>query len=179
MRKAGSGRWPVRKRSGVGGDENHRNFERTKKLIHRVKARTAVGQLNVRQNKPGPLLVGEGDSLTMRAGDADDLVAEAFNQRLDIHRDEGLVLDNENVGRDLGGKLATGFLDQAPQRRQVALQNLRRVIFRKAFQGHQQERLAGPRRDLRQMLFRRAGSVRQISALPFSGTEFQILVNSR
>ena len=44
---------------------------------------------------------------------ADDIVSEAFDQSLDVHGDEGLVLDNEHIGRDLGGEFAAGFLDQA------------------------------------------------------------------
>ena len=39
----------------------------------------------------------------MGAGHADDIVAEILHEALKIHRDEGLVLDDENVGGDLGG----------------------------------------------------------------------------
>ena len=95
----------------------------------------------------------------MGARDADDVVAEAFDQRLDVHGDEGLVLDDEDVGRDFGGELAAGFLDQAAKRLQVAVQDFGGILFGEAFEGHQQEGLARPRRNVGQMLLGRQNDV--------------------
>ena len=67
---------------------------------------------DIRQDQTGLLPAGQGDGLTVGAGDADDPMAEAFHQRLDVHGDESLVLDDEDVGCDLRGQFAAGFLDQ-------------------------------------------------------------------
>ena len=53
IRKAGSGRCPVRKRSGIGGDEDDRHFEGGQHLVDGVEARTAVGQLDIGQDEAG------------------------------------------------------------------------------------------------------------------------------
>src|SRR5271157_1953888 len=91
----------------------------------------------------------------MGAGDADYSVAQALNERLDIHGDEGFVLDDQDVGRDLGRELPPGFFDQTAQSGQIAVQNLRSVLLRKALERDQQESLARTRRDLRKVLFGR------------------------
>ena len=69
--------------------------------------------------RPGRFCLGERDRFGMGARDADDPMAEALHQRLDVHGDEGLVLDDEDVGGDLGRELAAGFLDQVAQRRKI------------------------------------------------------------
>ena len=51
----------------------------------------------------------------MRAGNADHPVTEALHQGLNVHCDEGLILNDEDVGSDLGGKLTAGFLNQTAQ----------------------------------------------------------------
>ena len=91
--------------------------------------------------RPGCLLAGERDRFGMRARDAQHAMAEAFDQRFEIHRDEGLVLDDQHVGGDLGGELAAGFLDQRAQRRHIDVENARGVLLGEAFQRDQQERL--------------------------------------
>ena len=45
----------------------------------------------------------------------------------------GLVFDNQDVGRDLGRELAAGFLDQARVASEVDLQDLCRLILGEAF----------------------------------------------
>jgi hypothetical protein len=105
-------------------------------------------------------------------------VAEAFHQRLDVHGDEGLVLDDEDVGGDLGRELAAGFLNQI------------------AKAGRSQSRIAAasssekPSRATRRKACRGRGVIcvrwrsgarfdSSASAFSFTGTEFQIFVNSR
>ena len=56
--------------------------------------------------RPGRLLAGELHRLGAGAGDAGHVVAEPFDERLEIHRDQRLVLDDEDVGRHVGGELA-------------------------------------------------------------------------
>ena len=67
---------------------------------------------------------------------------------LEVHRDEGLVLDDEDIGRDFGGQFAAGFLDQRAERRDVVIQHSRRILLGEAFQRDQQEGLARPRGQL-------------------------------
>src|SRR6202162_3761182 len=50
---------------GIGGDEDHRHFERSEQLIHRVETRTAVGQLDVGEDQPRPFLAGAGPRLAL------------------------------------------------------------------------------------------------------------------
>ncbi len=47
----------------------------------------------------GVVLPVERDRLVVGAGDADDPVAEALDQLLDVHGDQRLVLDDQDVGR--------------------------------------------------------------------------------
>ena len=149
-------------------------------LIDRVEPGAAVGELDVGEDDAGPLGFGERHGLAMGARDAEHAMAKTFDQRLEIERDEGLVLDDQHVGGDLGGELAAGFLDQRAQPRHVDVEHLGGVVFGEAFQRHQQERLARHGRDLRKMpLDRLARRLRRPTAWPLSGTEFQILVNSR
>ena len=99
-------------------------------------------------------------------------------KRLDVHGNERLVLDDEDIGGDFGGEFAAGLFDQAAQRRQVAVEHFGRVLLGKSFERHQQEGLPGPRRDLGQVLLRRQDRS-AASDLSFTATELQILVNSR
>ena len=78
-------------------------------------------------------------------------MAKAFNQRFKIERNESLIFDDQHVGGDFRSKFTAGIFHQLTQCRHVDVQNLCRFIFGKAFQSHQQERLPGHRRDLRQM----------------------------
>ena len=75
-------------------------------------------------------------------------MAEALHQRFEIHGDEGLVLDDQDVGRDLGGQLAARFLDQRAQGGHVDVENAGSVVLGEALERHQQERLTGLRRDV-------------------------------
>jgi len=49
----------------------------------------------------------------MGAGHADDIVPEVAHQAFQVHRDEGLILDDQHVGCDLGGHLAAGGIGDA------------------------------------------------------------------
>ena len=116
---------------------------------------TAVGELNVGKNKPRPFLLRQRQRFAVGAGDADDIMTQAFDQGLDVHGDKGLVLDDQDVGRDLGGKLAAGFLDQRAERLQIAIEHFGSVFFRETFERYQEKGLARPRRNLGQVLLRR------------------------
>ena len=91
----------------------------------------------------------------MGARDAEHAVTEAFDQGFELHRDEGLVLDDQHVGGDFGGELAAGFLDQAAQRHDIDVEDARRVSSREAFERHQQEGLPRQRGDIGELLLAR------------------------
>ena len=87
----------------------------------------------------------------MSAGNPQHAMSKTFDQTFEIERDKGLVLYNQNVGRNFGGKFAAGFFDELAQGGSVDIQNLRRVIFRQSFERNQEKRLARFRRDLSEM----------------------------
>ena len=128
--------------------------------------------------RPGRFWLGERHRLAVRARDADHPVAEAFDQGLDVHGDERLVLDDQDVGGDLGRKLAAGFFHQAAQRRQVDLEHFGRVVLGKPSSATSRNACRG-----RGVIWvrccsgARCGAV--ASGLPLRVTEFQILVNRR
>ena len=146
-------------------------------FVDGIEPRTAVGELNIGQDQAGPLLARSATASRLGARDAEHPVAEAFDQRLEVHRDEGLVLDDQDVGRDLGRELAAGFLDQRAQGRHVHLENPGRVLLGKALQRDQQEGLA--RLGVRLASRRSAGMSGSTGAFAVQATEFQILVNRR
>ena len=69
---------------------------------------TAVGELDVGEDQAGLLVLGQRHRIGMGAGDADHVVAEVLHEALKVHRDEGLVLDDQDVGGDFRRHLAAG-----------------------------------------------------------------------
>ena len=71
--------------------------------------------------RPGRARVHRLDGLLLGAGDLDHAMAEIGDEALEVERDQRLVLDDDDVGRDLAGDLAAGLVDQplqlAPRRR--------------------------------------------------------------
>jgi len=55
----------------IGGDENDRHFKRPQHFVHCIKTRTAVRELNIRENDPGPFGFCQGHSLGVCAGNAE------------------------------------------------------------------------------------------------------------
>lgn len=81
MRKAGSGLSPVNRRSKC-GNENHWSVETFETFIYGVEIRTAVRELNVGEDEPRPLTLGELYSLLVRACGADHAMAEIARNEL-------------------------------------------------------------------------------------------------
>ncbi len=94
-----------------GGHEDHRHAEAQKHFVDRLKARAAIGEMNVSQDEARPLLADLGNRLAMRAGNAGHAMTQAFNQRFEIHGNERLVLDDEDIGRRLLSDLLAGLVD--------------------------------------------------------------------
>src|SRR5262249_23050461 len=84
----------------------------------------------------------------MGASDADHAMTEAFHQLFQVERDEGLILDNERVGGDLGRELSTGLLYEPAQPGLVDAQNLRGFVLGEPLHGYQKKCLAGTRGDV-------------------------------
>ena len=126
-----------------------------KQVVDRIEPGAAVGELDVGEDQPGLLLFGQRDRLGMGAGDAENAMTETLDQRFQLHRDEGVVLDDQHVGGDLGGKLAAGFLDQAAQGHDVDVQDAGRIRLGEPFERDQEERLPGQGGDAGQLLLAR------------------------
>ncbi len=91
----------------------------------------------------------------MGTRDADHVVTEILHQAFEIHRDEGLVLDDQHVGGDLGGHFAAGGIGQLAGFGHIDAENPGHFLFGKTFQRQQQKGLPRQRRDVRQPPFRR------------------------
>ena len=76
---------------GIRRDEDHRHLECTQEVIDRIEARAAVGKLDVGQDQPRRPRPRDGDRFAPRPGDADHPVAEIFDQRLQVERNQRLV----------------------------------------------------------------------------------------
>ena len=91
----------------------------------------------------------------MGARDADNVMAEIFDEALKIHRNECLVFDNENIRCDFSGHLTSGRIGQCANFADMRIEDESDFLFRKSFERQQQEALARQRRDVRQPALRR------------------------
>ena len=101
MRNVGSGRSPVSSRSGkavmkITGTENSARMS-----LHRIDAGTVIGQLDVGQHQPRPLRQRLRHRFVARHRNPGDAVAEIAHDRLQVHRDDRLVLDDQHLGTGL------------------------------------------------------------------------------
>uniref|UniRef100_A0A0N4ZZP0 AlaDh_PNT_N domain-containing protein n=1 Tax=Parastrongyloides trichosuri TaxID=131310 RepID=A0A0N4ZZP0_PARTI len=132
---------------GEGGDEDHRHVEALEDVLDRINARRAVGQLDVGQDQTGTVLGDRIDRFVMGGGGAGDTVAQFANQTFDVGRDDGLVLNDQDVSGQFGVDVGLGLGDQAFDRTRINAEDLRRLGRGEAFQRGQQEGLARARRD--------------------------------
>ena len=116
-------------------------------------AGAAIRKLNVGQDQPRLLFLGQGNGFGVCARHSQDTMAEALDQRFELHGDERVVFDYQHLGCNLRGELATGFLHQPPQCHHVDIKNARRVWFGKPFERNQKEGLARKRGYARELLF--------------------------
>jgi hypothetical protein len=87
----------------------------------------------------------QGDGFVTRDSNAGDVVAEIADDRLDIHRDDRLVLDDENLGTSLVLDLGQGIRDQIVDFAGIDLDQIRGVLRRETFHRGQQQRLTRQR----------------------------------
>uniref|UniRef100_A0A0N5A0B4 Chromo domain-containing protein n=1 Tax=Parastrongyloides trichosuri TaxID=131310 RepID=A0A0N5A0B4_PARTI len=144
--------WPLTREQTFweGCDEDHWNSIILKDFIDRIDARRAVRQLDIRQNQSRRVTRHGVHGLVMGGGGAGDAVAQLLHQAFDVGRDDGLVLDDQYVGGQLGVDVGLSFRDQALDRARIDGQNLGGLGRRKAFQRGQQERLSRLGRDAHQ-----------------------------
>ena len=89
----------------IGGDEYDRDLELVEQLVHGIEAGAAVRELDIRQDEPRLLALGELDRLRMGARDADHPMPEALGEDLQAFR--ALV---DEAGRELAAEIATDVL---------------------------------------------------------------------
>ena len=121
-------------------------------LVDGLETRTAVGKLDVRQDQPRTLFLGQRKRLGVGARNAEHAMAEALHQRFKLHRDERIVLDDQHVGGDFGRKLAPGLLDQCAQLHHIDAKHARCIRLGEALERDQQECLARKGGDVGELL---------------------------
>ena len=124
-------------------------------FVDRVQTGGTVGQLDVGEDQAGLLVLGKRHRVGMGARDADHVVAEIAHEALEIHRDEGLVLDDQDVGGDLGGHLAARGIGELAGFGNVDAEDVGHLLLRKAFQRQQEESLARQRGNIGETALRR------------------------
>ncbi|MND84511.1 hypothetical protein D3C80_764030 [compost metagenome] len=135
---------------GEGGDEDDGNVEALEDVLDRVDARGAVGQLDVGQDQARLMARHGVDRLIVGGGRAGDAVAQLPHQAFDVGRDDGLVLDDQDVGGQFRVDVGLGLGDQTLDRARVDGQDLGGLGRGEAFQSGEQEGLARARRDAHQ-----------------------------
>ena len=91
-------------------------------------------KLNVGEDQAGPLVLGQRHRIGMGARDTDHVMAEVLHQALEIHRDEGLVLDDQHIGGDFRGHFASGRIGEPAGFRHIDVENEGDLFLRKTFQ---------------------------------------------
>ena len=128
--------------------------------------------------RPGRLVGGELHRLGPGAGDADHVMPEPFDQSLEIHGDERLVLDDEDIGGHVGGQFATRLVDEFAHRFGIDVEDAGRPPPRQSLRG----RTAGTPGGASGVIWpmrTSAGRSRWICSLrPFTDREFQIRVKT-
>ena len=128
--------------------------------------------------RPGACVGGELHRLGAGAGDADHVVAEALDQGFEIHGDQRLVLDDEDVGGHVGGELAAGLVDEVADRLHVDVEDARRLPPRQK-PSRQESRNACRGSGVICPMRTSAGRSRWICSLrPLTESEFQMRVKT-
>ena len=81
-------------------------------LVDRLDPGAAVLQLNVRHDQLRLPLRRQGDRLAVAARDADHAVTEIFDDRFEVHRDDRLVLDDQDARGEFMREIAGAMVEQ-------------------------------------------------------------------
>ena len=122
---------PCQKSLRIGRDKDHRHLERGQQIIHGIEPGAAVCQLDIGKDEPRLLLLGELKRLRPCSGNTNNPVAEVLHDGLQVHRDQSLVLDNENVGRNLIGHFLAALIDKVPDLSRRRIENVSGVVLGK------------------------------------------------
>ena len=142
IRNVGSGRVPGQQSLGERSDEDHRHREFGENVLHRVDSARIVGELDVGKDQARRVLARLRDRLVASHRDAGDVMAEIADDRLDIHRDDRLVLDDQHVGESLALDLFERLGDERIDVGRADVDQIARILRRKAFERRQQQRLS-------------------------------------
>jgi len=110
--KGGFWRRPRQKTLGISGNENHRHGKGFENLIDRFKTRASIGELNVGEDEAWLFPLDGIDRLAMGPRDIGDAVPLLFDEVLKIKRNEGLILDDQDIGANLVGDLLAGGVNE-------------------------------------------------------------------
>ena len=170
IRKVGSGRSPVSSRSGkavmkITGTENSARMSLTASMPELSSASWMSAS-----TRPGRFASAWRDRLVAGDGDAGDVVAEIADDRLDVHGDDRLVLDDQHVGAGLPLDLGQRLGDQALDLVGRGVDQIAGILGREALHRGQQQRLARQRRDPRRAARGRYPRARRSSAWPGSSS---------
>ena len=89
----------------------------------------------------------QGDRLTAPARHSDHVVAEVLDDRLEIHGDDRLVLDDQDARGELMREIAGAAFEQGDETRGIDAHDRGRLALREALDGRQQKRLPDMRRQ--------------------------------
>ena len=103
--------------------------------------------LDIGQHEARPMALHRLHGLAVGAGDGCDIVSKA-DETFDVHGDDRLVLDDENVGRHLLGDLPADLVEQLIELADIDFEDGGGLVEAETLDGHQQERLTGAGRDL-------------------------------
>src|SRR5512139_2013673 len=158
-----AGQQPLRE----GGDEDHRHREFGQYVLHGIDARTVVGELDIGQHQAGTPRHGLRHRLVAGDGHSGHTVAEVAHDGLDIHRDDRLVLDDQDLGASLPFDLVERLADQCLHLIRRGADQIAGILGGEALHRGEQQRLAGQGRDpgkprLRDSFLGGAGGVARI-----------------
>ena len=141
---------------GKGGDEDRRHRRDGKNVLHRIDPRRSVGKLDIGEDEAGVGFLERRDRILMGRRNPRNAVAEVADDLLELHRDQRLVLDNEDRGPRFAVEFAHRIGEQRFDGLAVGAGDQARFLDRKAFERGEQQDLAAERGDLDQASVRGA-----------------------
>ena len=96
---------------GEGGDEDHRHAHRAQDIFHRVDPARSVGQADIGKDEFGAGAFGQRDRLGAGPGDTGHAMAQLFDDRADMQRDDCFVFDDHHCGLEAVGNRLPGSGD--------------------------------------------------------------------
>src|SRR5688572_12272078 len=92
----------------IGSNKNDRNLEALKQIVNGIEPRAAIRELDICQHEARSLLGHRPARFVPGSRNSHDPMAEFLEDLRQIHHDQGLIFDDEGVGRDLACNLLAG-----------------------------------------------------------------------